>query len=191
MASNLSCPVCEKGALRSESWDMEFEHAGQKAIAQGLEYSVCDTCGADPVLPEQARRNQVKISDARRQFDGLMSSYAIAEMRERFGLSQSEAAKLFGGGENAFSKYERGVVTQSQSMDKLMRVAQDVPGVMEHLWKLSGLESAKEPIDQQFAWTGDAVFVLEAYSPSETPAFASEGATVTSIMEWKKAREAA
>jgi len=37
-------------------------------------------------------------------------------------LSQREASELFGGGPNAFSKYERGEIIQSKSTDVLMRL---------------------------------------------------------------------
>jgi len=39
------------------------------------------------------------------------------------GLTQHAASSIFGGGLNAFSKYERGEVIQSKAMDKLIRVS--------------------------------------------------------------------
>jgi HTH-type transcriptional regulator/antitoxin MqsA len=88
----------------------------------GLEYSQCDNCGADPVLAEQTKRNQVRFSDAKRAIDGLLSSSDIRKARHYLGLTQHAAASMFGGGLNAFSKYERGEVIQSEAMDKLIRV---------------------------------------------------------------------
>jgi Cys-tRNA synthase (O-phospho-L-seryl-tRNA:Cys-tRNA synthase) len=56
----------------------------------------------------------------------------------RWGLSQQKAAQLLGGGVNAFSKYERGEVMQSRSMDLLMRMYNEVPDVRDRLATLSG-----------------------------------------------------
>jgi len=88
-----------------------------------LEYSLCNKCGADPVLVEQAKRNQVRFSDAKREIDGLLSSADIRKARRYLGLTQHAASSVFGGGLNAFSKYERGEVIQSKAMDKLIRVS--------------------------------------------------------------------
>jgi len=78
--------------------------------------------GADPVLAAQAKRNQVRFADAKRAIDGLLSSADIRKARRYLGLTQHAASSVFGGGLNAFPKYERGEVIQSEAMDKLIRV---------------------------------------------------------------------
>jgi len=98
-----------------------------------LECYRCDACGADPVFTDQIRRNQLKIADTKRAHDGLLTGAQIRGVRERLGLTQSQASEVFGGGANAFSKYERGDVMQSVAMDRLLKVADFVPGVMDFL----------------------------------------------------------
>jgi len=48
-------------------------------------------------------------------------------------LTQKDASSLFGGGANAFSKYERGDVIQSDAMDRLMRLVKQHPGLLGDL----------------------------------------------------------
>ena len=62
-------------------------------------------------------------------------------------LTQEEAAKVFGGGVNAFSKYERGEVTQSAAMDKLIRVAADDQTVFMRLKTMVGLPNTATVIN--------------------------------------------
>jgi len=53
----------------------------------------------------------------------MLSGDQISRIRIALGLSQREAASLFGGGYNAFNKYESGEVLQSFAMDRLLRLA--------------------------------------------------------------------
>lgn len=119
---NEVCPVCDADSLTADSETLAFKHRGQVIQVAGAEYARCESCGEDFVLPSQARRNDRRIADAKRAADGLLPGDQIARIRRRLSLTQREAATLFGGGDNAFSKYERGDVIQSLPMDRLLRV---------------------------------------------------------------------
>jgi HTH-type transcriptional regulator / antitoxin MqsA len=123
----LICPVCEEGSLRESHYEGDFKHNGEIVHVTGLECYRCDSCGADPVFEHQIRRNHRKIADAKRGIDGLLTGDEIRAIREKLCLSQGDAAELFGGGANAFSKYERGDVLQSKAMDRLLRLVARYP----------------------------------------------------------------
>jgi HTH-type transcriptional regulator / antitoxin MqsA len=130
----IDCPICgTSGTLTAEFFDGDIKHNGHVLTVLGLERSRCSACNAAPVMTDQIRRNQIVIADAKRRSDGLLSGDQIRKVRERLGLSQSAAASVFGGGGNAFSKYERGEVLQSFPMDRLLRIAVDLPGAMSAL----------------------------------------------------------
>jgi len=118
-----TCPICETGTLSKRVHTGEIQYRDRTVQVDDLEYSLCNKCGADPVLAEQAKRNQVRFSDAKRKIDGLLSSADIRKARRYLGLTQHAASSVFGGGLNAFSKYERGEVIQSKAMDKLIRLS--------------------------------------------------------------------
>lgn len=135
------CPVCDVGNLTLATHSQDLMHDGKPLHVDGLEHFVCASCGADPILPDQVRRNHRKIADAKKHADCLLSGDDLVAVRAQFGLSQSDAALLFGGGANAFSKYERGEVTQSVAMDRLLKVAasfgQPIIGFLRHEAKLT------------------------------------------------------
>ena len=54
-------------------------------------------------------------------------------IRKRLGLTQAQAARLMGGGDNAFSKYERGEVTQSAAMNSVLLLLDAFPDGLEVL----------------------------------------------------------
>ena len=105
-----------------------------------LEYSVCGGCGREFVPQPQILRGEAAVRDAKKKFDGLLSSEDIAKARAKLSISQEQASKVFGGGKNAFSKYERGEVSQSVAMDKLIRVCLKHHHVFLELAQKAGIE---------------------------------------------------
>lgn len=131
------CPDCETGTLNLEKYSDEFEYRGRLLKVDGLQCWVCNHCGAEIIRPDQIRHGDRLFADARRRADGLLTGQEIVALRKRLGLTQRQAADLFGGGANAFSKYERGDITQSVAMDRLMRLVQKHPHCVEELRSLA------------------------------------------------------
>lgn len=116
------CPACETGTLAARVSDRTIRFEGHQLRVQNLHYSECPVCGEKVVLPAQSKRNEVAYADAKKAHLGLWSSGKVESFRKQWGLTQNSASKLFGGGANAFSKYERGEVIHTKAMDLLMRV---------------------------------------------------------------------
>jgi HTH-type transcriptional regulator/antitoxin MqsA len=111
----------------------------EQSYTVDMEYSICRQCGDIVLFPEQIKRNDCLVRDAWRKIDGLLTAQEIVDLRNKLGLTQQEAAKVFGGGVNAFSKYERSEVIQSVAMDKLMRAALEFPPLFLWLKQQAGL----------------------------------------------------
>lgn len=135
------CPACESGVLVAFCGEQEINYAGRALLVRGLSFSRCPVCGEELALPEQAKLNDVLFADAKREADDLWTSSRIKEWRMKWSLSQQQAAKLLGGGANAFSKYERGEVIQSSQMNLLMRLFDDVPDARKYIRACAGLDA--------------------------------------------------
>lgn len=177
------CPVCEEGHLHEDCFAGDFKHGEQTVHVDDLECCRCDACGADPVLKDQIRRNHLKVADAKRRMDGLLSGGEIKALREYLRLSQSEAAELFGGGANAFSKYERGDVLQSKPMDRLLRVTARFPFLLHALREMCGMEPLAEH-EFEGAWFSNAEAVRITV-PGVMPASELRNGEVVDMMEWR------
>jgi len=105
-----------------------------------LEYSVCNKCGREFVPKPQILSGEKAFRNAKRKFDGLLSAEEIVRARAKLSISQEQASKVFGGGKNAFSKYERGEVSQSVAMDKLIRVCLRHHNVFRELAQNAGVK---------------------------------------------------
>jgi HTH-type transcriptional regulator/antitoxin MqsA len=78
----------------------------------------------------------------------------VRALRVQLDLTQAEAARVFGGGQVAFSKYENDDVVQSEAMDKLLRVAAEVPGALRYLRMRAA--DTEEGLWSQPQWVADA-----------------------------------
>lgn len=136
------CPTCQSENIeRHMAKETIIDRSGQAYVLDSYEYSTCSACGTEFVTAPQARSNEKQFADARRKEQGLLSTERIADIRRKLKLRQEDASQIFGGGANAFSKYELGYVTQSVAMDRLLRVAEKYPDlVLPFLKELAGLE---------------------------------------------------
>ena len=57
----------------------------------------------------------------------------IASVRKKLALDQCEAAEIFGGGVNAFSRYENGKTKPSLALVKLLRVLDHHPDLLNEV----------------------------------------------------------
>ncbi|WP_416425380.1 type II toxin-antitoxin system MqsA family antitoxin [Pseudomonas sp. App30] len=128
------CPVCGEGNLcERESLEI-VEYKGRSGEVK-MVFSECTICGSDQASAAQSRINKRSVTAFKKRADGLLTGREIANLRAAMNLTQARAADVFGGGPVAFSKYENDDITQSESMDTLIRLAASVPSARE--WLLS------------------------------------------------------
>ena len=143
----IHCHFCGANAVSQHSSTETYQYT-QQAYNVLLDYSVCNQCGEEIITTEQIHANEARVREAKKKLDGLLSCEEIRAIRIRLKLTQEEAAKVFGGGVNAFSKYERGEVTQSAAMDKLIRLTAENQSVLTRLKAMADLtDSAAEVIN--------------------------------------------
>jgi len=138
-SNNNICPICGEGHLKDHVIKNAVEYKEQSAELDTL-FSTCDVCGSEQSNAVQLRANKRAMIAFKKQVDGLLTGTQVRDLRERLGISQAEAAQIFGGGPVAFSKYESDDVSQSGAMDKLLRLADNIPQVFAHLTKEAGVE---------------------------------------------------
>lgn len=141
------CPICEEGHLSIQEEIIHVEHMGQRGSISS-QFSTCDVCGSEQATPANTRFNKRAMIAFKKQVQGLLTGVEVRELRKGWELSQEDAAKIFGGGPVAFSKYESDDVMQSEAMDRLIRVARDVPAALDKLMANVGV---KRQIDSD--WT--------------------------------------
>lgn len=189
------CPICEAGSLSLSSYVDHFNHRSSSVEVKDLIGWVCGACGERTIDSAQIKSNQKKIAIAKREFADLsrprelLASTQIRALRVSLGFTQSEASRVFRGGRNAFSKYERGETIQSEPMDLLLRLAADVPEATLWLCEKAGLSIRTEKnvtITGSPTWVSNVCGVAGHIESMEIPRTAvNEDMVFTS--EWRNA----
>lgn len=133
------CTNCGSSNISVNKTVVPYEYKGS-VVELTLPSTICSDCGDEYVSAEQIKESDNLFRRVRAEADGLLLPEEIKELRKSLGYTQQEAAQIFGGGARAFGKYERGEVYVSSSMNSLMLVARDVPGVMDYLLKKAGIK---------------------------------------------------
>lgn len=89
--------------------------------------------GDGVVVGEDMRVADAALRTLKEKVDGVPSPATIRRVRTKLKLSQREAGALFKVGENAFDKYERGLVEPSGPTIQLIRLLDRHPEVVDDL----------------------------------------------------------
>ena len=161
MSNKKLCPVCGAGHLTRRSTTESITYKGFTKSYAHI-FSVCDLCLVEQVDSEEMRANKRSVIRLKKTIDGLLTGDEMRSIRNNWGISQDEASRIFGGGPQAFSKYETDDVAQSESMDKLIRTAVKFPQVFSELCSVAGVSQPGALVtiirvqQSSFSWSGSA-----------------------------------
>ena len=124
-----ACPVCAAGVLHDGRKTVIQDYKGHPYQAQ-VRGAFCDKCDeailsydADEEAAWQAFRDKVD----------RQAASELEAIRKRLKLTQAQAAKLAGGGKNAFSRYERGQAKPVAAVINLFKLLDKHPDLIKEL----------------------------------------------------------
>jgi HTH-type transcriptional regulator/antitoxin MqsA len=128
------CLSCDsrKGLTRFSGETFTIEHAGMSARVEDLSGWRCEACGEVEFDAGSAQR-YAAAGDALVLRDRARQSKEIRRIRRKLGLTQLAAARLTGGGHNAFSRYERGEAAPLPAVINLFRLLDKHPELLKDL----------------------------------------------------------
>lgn len=131
--TEIACTSCGyQGMAREENRTETISHAGESVTVTGLSGWFCPSCH-DGWFDEADQIRYAKASDELIRRARERESKELRRIRKKLGLSQKEAARIFGGGVNAFSRYERGEIEPSTSTIKLLRLLDKHPELLQEV----------------------------------------------------------
>ncbi|MFA6015677.1 MAG: type II TA system antitoxin MqsA family protein [Gallionellaceae bacterium] len=160
-----TCPICEHSNLQARSYSRNMLHKGVNITAEGLLCDYCEACNIEMTSPDQIDHNVKVIRSAfiaerervKREQE-MLTGAEIRLAREFLGITQKQASKIFGGGPTAFAKYEAEDVVQSVGMDKLIRLASEVPAAAEWLFERAGETFGKSIAEHPLHFTMQDIY---------------------------------
>ena len=128
----LACPACGSVRLKQEVWEKVFQPRGREVKVSLLQWR-CQKCQHQFGDLKQLRENTKRMEARKALYDGLLTGQEIMALRKRYGLSQQSAAKIFGKGKIAFSRYENEVSYPDDSTTLMLQAAIEMPRFLKWL----------------------------------------------------------
>ena len=127
----MKCPSCGAAKLIRDTRDMPYIYKGENTVIPAVTGDFCPACGEAVLSREQGDRYSELIGTFQRQVNSAYVDPAyIARVRRKLDLDQREAADIFGGGVNAFSRYENGKTKPPLALVKLLKVLDRHPDLL-------------------------------------------------------------
>lgn len=156
------CPLCKDGTWRPHAdGTYKFLYARKSYRVSGQHYALCDKCATRGYLPGQRAANQQLIFEFQRALPGYISPSDVLSLREKYLLTQEQAGMIFGGGKQAFSKWECGKATPAGPTARLIKLALKSPEAMTILSTDAGVHLNEQPAHNRRATDTRATYPHE------------------------------
>lgn len=150
------CPCC------MEEHEVKTVLINDQAIFKNVKvdydaaYFYCDTGDELYMDEQQMQKNDIRLKDAYRKAEGLLTSSEIHSIRTKYGISQSDLCILLGWGRKTITRYESHQV-QDKAHDTILKKIDQDPE-----WFLSLLNDASDSLSaesyQKYLDTATALF---------------------------------
>ena len=128
------CPNCSKGSLKHTTRGMPYTYKGETVVIPRVTGAFCKTCGEFVLDAAEAARTSAAMLEINKQVNSsLVDPEFIASVRKKLVLDQRQAAEIFGGGVNAFSRYENGKTKPPLALVKLFKVLERHPELLSEV----------------------------------------------------------
>lgn len=130
----MKCPCCGAAKLLRETREIPYSYKGETTTIPGVTGDFCPACDEVLLDREQGDRYSEWVGAFQRQVNAAyVDPNFIAKVRKKLDLDQRQAAEIFGGGINAFSRYENGKTKPPLSLVKLLKVLDRHPELLSEV----------------------------------------------------------
>jgi HTH-type transcriptional regulator/antitoxin MqsA len=130
----MKCPICGTAELIQDTRDLPYTYKGETTIISAVTGDFCPSCGEVILdLMESTRTSELMLQFNKQVNAAIVDPAFIASVRKKLALDQREAAEIFGGGINAFSRYENGKTKPSLALVKLLKVLERHPDLLNEV----------------------------------------------------------
>jgi HTH-type transcriptional regulator/antitoxin MqsA len=130
----MKCPACGAADLVHDVRELPYVYKGETTTIPAVVGEYCPACGERVLDATEAARVSAAMLAFNRQVNaGSVDPAFIAKVRKKLALDQREAAEIFGGGINAFSRYENGKTKPPLALVKLLKVLDRHPELLDEV----------------------------------------------------------
>ena len=127
----MKCPNCGAAMLVHDTRDVPYTYKGKSTILPQVTGDFCLACDESILDASESRRTMELMSAFSKEVNAsFVDPDFIASVRKKLDLDQREAGEIFGGGVNAFSRYENGKTKPPLALVKLLKVLDRHPELL-------------------------------------------------------------
>ncbi|MGQ0622078.1 MAG: type II toxin-antitoxin system MqsA family antitoxin [Panacagrimonas sp.] len=127
----MKCPVCSTAELVQDTRDQPHTYKGESTVIPAVTGQFCPACGEAVLNMAESQRTSNWMLDFNKQVNAaIVDPQFIVGVRKKLALDQREAAEIFGGGVNAFSRYENGKTKPPLALVKLLKMLDRHPDLL-------------------------------------------------------------
>ena len=130
----MKCPVCGAAELIHDTRDLPYTYKGETTTIPTVTGDFCPACAESILDAVESERVMREMRAFSKQVNAsIVDPQFIAGVRKKLALDQREAAEIFGGGVNAFSRYENGKTKPPLALVKLLKVLDRHPDLLDEV----------------------------------------------------------
>lgn len=130
----MKCPVCGAAELVHNTRDMPYTYKGETTLIPAVTGDYCPACAEVVLDIAEAGRYGSLVRAFNKQVNAaFVQPEFITSVRKKPHLDQKEAAEIFGGGVNAFSRYENGKNKPPLALVKVLKVLDRHPDLLNEV----------------------------------------------------------
>lgn len=119
----MKCPVCGAAELIHDTRDLPYTCKGETTTIPAVTADFCPACDESNTDMIETERVKHEMQAFNKQVNAaIVDPGFIISVRKKLDLDQREAAEIFGGGINAFSRYEKGKTKPPLALVKLLKL---------------------------------------------------------------------
>ena len=130
----MKCPDCGVAELIHDTRDLPYIYKGENTVIPTVTAQFCPACGESVTDMAETERVMREMQAFNKQVNSaIVDPSFIVDIRKKLDLGQREAAEIFGGGINAFSRYENGKTKPPLALVKLLKVLDRHPDLLSEV----------------------------------------------------------
>jgi HTH-type transcriptional regulator / antitoxin MqsA len=130
----MKCPTCGAATFKRETRNVTYTYKGETTVIPKVTGDFCASCDESVLDAAQSRRSmKLMLAFSQKVNAAYVDPTFIVKVRKKLDLDQRQAADIFGGGVNAFSRYENGKTKPPLALVKLLRVLDRHPDLLDEV----------------------------------------------------------
>ena len=130
----MKCPVCGAAELIHDTRDLPYTYKGETTMIPAVTADFCPACDESITDMLETERVMREMQAFHKQVNAaIVDPGFIIAVRKKLNLGQREAAEIFGGGVNAFSRYENGKTKPPLALVKLFKLLERHPDLLNEV----------------------------------------------------------